>query len=146
MLAALLEPAEKLQQFERDGDYTARVAPSIPPRVGVDEELPAAAGPSSDGTPSGIGGTGWRRRPAKSDAEGDKIAARADAARAKGDRLARKALPGLDNAAKYRKQALEAYTEALGLYEKLEERWGMSFGRTIKDIQTRRYQLLKDTR
>ena len=56
-----------------------------------------------------------------------------------------KALPGKPNAADHRKKALAAYTEALGLYEKAEENWGVSLDSTFKDIQERRYQLLKDS-
>jgi len=139
------------RKFFTGGELAERICtgPSIDagsPAAGPDGG--ADLGPDAEPGPEGRGGIVEvaRRTPRKSDPEVNRLLEKADELRRTGDVHYRKALPGKPNAAAHRKKALDAYTEALGLYEQAEERWGVSLDSTFKDIQERRYQLLKDSR
>ena len=142
-----------LRHFFRAGDHT---------RAAVRAEKSGTAPPAGGGTPadegdeggdetaggsspaSGIGSVG-EKAPRGANPELNAVLDRADKAKAEGDAHYLKAQPGAPDRAEHREKALKAYTEAIELYEKAEEQWGVSLERVFKQLYERRYQMLKDT-
>ena len=101
--------------------------------------------PGAEANPAGGVGESVPREPRVRDPEVEALLAKANRLKREGDRHYEQSRPGAEDAATHRKKALEAYNEAFALYEKLQERWGVSLESTIRALTERRYQLMKMT-
>ncbi|MCU0724542.1 MAG: hypothetical protein MUE73_01940 [Planctomycetes bacterium] len=137
---------ELLGHFFRSGELTraamkAERGGTAPPAGGTGDGDETASGPEPA---SGIGSVG-ARIPKSANPELNAVLERAAKLKSEGDAHYLKAQPGAPDRAAHREKALKAYTEAIELFEKAEEQWGVSLERIFKELYERRYQMLKDT-
>lgn len=139
------ETAAVMKEFYRSGEFTkAVVLDSLPggagrPGIGV------APPDTPDGTPpaSGIGASNYSM-PRSTNPKVNALIAKADAVRREADGHYLKAAPGNPDRGTHRDKAIELYEEAIGMYEAIEESWGVNLDSIFKDMLTKRYGLLKD--
>ncbi len=134
-----------MKQFYRGGNYTRTAVldtlPTNSGRPGIAAVAPGGAG--GKGPSSGIGGS-TLQTPRSTDPEINALLLKADAMRKEADEHYVKAMPGQPDRASHRDKALKLYKDAIGIYEQVQERWGVGLDSIFKDMLTKRYGLLKD--
>jgi len=139
------ETVEVMKLFYRAGEYTRTVVLDALPggtgRPGIGNTAPdlTAGKPPA----SGIGASNYSM-PRSTDPKVNALIAKADRVREQADEHYVKAMPGKPNRGKHRDKAIKLYEEAIGMYEAVEERWGVNLDSVFKDMLTKRYGLLKD--